>query len=66
LTAHEIFARVPDVKKNLWGGQFWSDGYYVSTVGQHGTEHTVRNYVKQQGREREYTSLHIQHPRLFD
>ena len=34
LTAREIFARVPAVKKQLWGGQFWSDGYYVGTVGQ--------------------------------
>ena len=66
LTAREIFARVPSVKKKLWGGQFWSDGYYISTVGQHGTENTIRNYVKQQGREQEYTVLHIQQLRLFD
>ena len=66
LTAREIFARVPAVKKKLWGGQFWSDGSYISTVGQHGTENTVRKYVKQQGREQEYSSLHTQQPRLFD
>ena len=66
LTAREIFARVPAVKKQLWGGEFWSDGYYVSTVGQHGTETTIRNYVKNQGREHEYTQLHSQQLRLFD
>ena len=66
LTAREILARVPSVKKQLWGGEFWSDGYYVSTVGQHGTEDTIRNYVKHQGREPEYVQLHIQQPRLFD
>ena len=66
LTAREIFARVPSVKKKLWGGEFWSDGYYVSTVGQHGNENSVRNYVKKQGREQEYTSLHTQQLRLFD
>jgi REP element-mobilizing transposase RayT len=66
LTAREIFARVPNVKKKLWGGQFWSDSYYVSTVGQHGTENTIRNYVKQQGREQEYAPLHIQQLRLFE
>lgn len=43
LTAREIFARVPSVKKKLWGGEFWSDGYYISTVGQHGTETIIRN-----------------------
>ncbi len=66
LTAREIFARVPVVKKQLWGGEFWSDGYYVSTVGQHATETTIRNDVKNQGREHEYTQLHSQQLRLFD
>jgi putative transposase len=66
LTAREILTRVPNVKKKLWGGEFWSDGYYVSTVGQHGTEDTIRNYVKRQGRDKEYSQLHIQQPRLFD
>src|SRR5215468_8183332 len=60
LTAREIFARVPSVKKQLWGGEFWSDGYYIGTVGQHATETTIRNYVKQQGRENEYSQLHFQ------
>ena len=66
LTAREILARVPSVKKQLWGGEFWSDGYYVSTVAQYGTEDVIRNYVKQQGHEPEYARLHIQQPRLFD
>ena len=66
LTAREILARVPSVKKQLWGGEFWSDGYYVSTVGQHGTENIIRNYVKQQGQEPEYVQLHIQQLSLFD
>ena len=66
LTAREIFARVPTVKKQLWGGEFWTDGYYVSTVGQHGTETTIRNYVKRQGREQEYQRLHTQQLKLFD
>ena len=66
LTAREIFVRVPSVKKQLWGGEFWSDGYYVGTVGPHATETTIRNYVKNQGRENEYSRLHLQQPRLFD
>ena len=41
LTAREIFQRRPEVKKQLWGGEFWSDGYFVSTVGKHGNEETV-------------------------
>ena len=66
LTAREIFARVPSVKQNLWGGQFWTDGYYVSTVGQQGSEDTIRQYVRQQGNEPAYQQLHSQPLRLFD
>jgi putative transposase len=65
LTAREIFARVPSVKKQLWGGEFWTDGYYVSTVGQHATESVIRQYVKNQGQEREYEQLHVQQLKLF-
>lgn len=56
ITASEIFRLCPQVKKQLWGGEFWSDGYFVSTVGRHGDEHTIRNYVKGQGKE--YQKLH--------
>jgi putative transposase len=58
ITAREIFARVPEVKKQLWGGEFWTDGYYVSTVGQHGNEETIRRYVEEQGIEKEYKQIH--------
>jgi REP element-mobilizing transposase RayT len=50
LTAREVFKRCPQVKKKLWGGEFWTDGYYVSTVGKHGNENTISDYVKEQGR----------------
>jgi putative transposase len=42
LTAREVFVRVPSVKKQLWGGEFWTDGYYVGTVGQHATEDVIK------------------------
>ena len=58
ITAREIFAQVPEVKKQLWGGEFWTDGYYVSTVGQHGNEETIRRYVEEQGIEKEYKQIH--------
>ena len=65
LTAREVFARVPSVKKQLWGGEFWTDGYYVSTVGQHTTEDVIRQYVKNQGHEKDYQQLHAQQLNLF-
>ena len=57
ITAREIFARCPQVKKKLWGGQFWTDGYFVSTVGQHGNANTVGEYVRNQGKEKEYKPM---------
>lgn len=58
LTAREILRRAPEVKKQLWGGEFWTDGYYVSTVGQKGSEETIRKYVQEQGKEEEYKRIH--------
>ena len=59
LTAREIFRRCPYVKQQLWGGEFWTDGYFVSSVGKHGDETMIGNYVKNQGKE--YTKLHNDH-----
>ncbi len=49
LTAREIFKQRPSVKKQLWGGEFWSDGYFASTVGKHGDEKSIVSYVQKQG-----------------
>ena len=46
LTAREILNKYPEVEKQLWGGEFWSDGYFASTVGKHGNEDMILNYVK--------------------
>jgi REP element-mobilizing transposase RayT len=59
LTAREMFKRCPHVKKQLWGGEFWSDGYFASTVGKHGDESMIGRYVKKQGKE--YNKLHSDH-----
>lgn len=55
-TAREIFKRCPQVKKKLWGGEFWMDGYFAGTVGKHGNENMIGDYVKNQGKE--YHKLH--------
>ena len=56
LSAREIFRRCPKVKKQLWGGEFWTDGYYASTVGKHGDENMIGDYVRKQGNE--YSKLY--------
>ena len=56
VTARQIFRLRPEVKKKLWGGEFWTDGYFTSTVGKHGNENMIGQYVKNQGKE--YKKLH--------
>ena len=50
VTAKELFKRHPEVKKKLWGGKFWTSGYYANTVGQYGNEDLIRQYVEDQGK----------------
>ena len=60
ITAKEIFRQMPEVKKQLWGGEFWSDGDDISTVGAHNSEEAVKQYVKNQG-----GGEHSSQPSLF-
>ena len=58
VTAREVFVRAPEVKKKLWGGEFWGKGYFVNTVGQHGSEKVIAEYVKRQREGSDYQQLH--------
>ena len=48
ITAREMFKKFPAVKRSLWGGEFWKNGYYVGTVGEGQTEAIVRKYIDKQ------------------
>ena len=50
ITAKQVFLKFPEVKKDLWGGEFWTDGYYASTVGEKANWSVVERYVKNQGK----------------
>ena len=63
VTARQIFRLCPEVKKKLWGEEFWTDGYFTSTVGKHGNENMIGKYVKNQGKE--YKKLHEDHQLAF-
>ena len=58
IIAKEIFIKHPEVKTRLWGGEFWTDGYFVNTVSKFGDEISISRYVRDQGLEKEYTVLH--------
>ena len=50
ITARELFTQFPLLKKDLWGGEFWSDGFYLATVSTRGDWNTVERYVANQGK----------------
>ena len=50
ITAIQLFKEHPDLKEELWGGEFWSDGGYAGTVGEGINAEIIRNYIKDQGR----------------
>lgn len=58
ITAKAVFAQCPQVKKELWGGEFWTDGYYAATVSEHGNEEVIGRYVREQGQEKDYKKLY--------
>jgi len=62
ITAREIFRRKPSVKKELWGGEFWTDGYYVATVGERANWDTVEKYIRKQGK----PASELRQLKLFD
>jgi REP element-mobilizing transposase RayT len=64
ITAREIFVRNPEVKKFLWGGKFWTSGYYLNTVGYFGNEMAIKNYVKNQGKN--YKKVYRGQIKLFE
>ena len=63
ITARTIFSQCPEVKKSLWGGHFWTSGYYLNTVGRYGNEQVIARYVKEQGKE--YRQIHRDQLTIF-
>jgi REP element-mobilizing transposase RayT len=57
IVSRKVFEEHPEVKQQLWGGGFWSDGYFVSTVSKYGNEAVISNYIKSQGKEGGYKQI---------
>ena len=57
ITAKMIFKRFKEIKKELWGGEFWSDGGHIDTVSEYGGLEKIKRYVMEQGRKEEQLKL---------
>jgi len=51
ISAKKVFKEFPEVKKQLWGREFWSDGYFVRSVGDKVTSEVIRRYIRYQHQE---------------
>jgi len=49
IAAKQMFKAFPEIRKELWGGEFWSDGGYIGTVGEGVTAEIIRDYIERQG-----------------
>ena len=46
VSAREVRAGFPEVRQQLWGGEFWDDGYVVRTVGDKVTADVIKTYIR--------------------
>lgn len=50
ITARRLFLKYPDLKRELWGGHLWAEGYFVATIGEGGNRDTIEKYITNQGK----------------
>ena len=63
ITARQVFTTFPEIKKELWGGNFWTSGYYANTVGQYGNKDVIKKYVENQGKK--YKRIYVKQLSLW-
>ena len=49
ITAKLIMRQFPEIKDELWGGHFWSEGGHIDTIGEGYNESKMKDYIKNQG-----------------
>jgi putative transposase len=45
-SAKVVFKEFPEVRRELWGGELWSDGYFVRSVGDEVTTEIISRYIE--------------------
>jgi putative transposase len=51
ISGRELFKKFPKIRKQLWAGELWNDGYFVRSVGDKVTADIIRKYIKYQSHE---------------
>ena len=50
ISARELYKEFPQLRRQLYGGEIWKDGYYIGTIGEGQTESTIKQYISKQGK----------------
>ena len=59
ISAREAFSKFPDLRKQLWAGELWNDGYFVRSVGDKVTSDIIRKYIEYQAHEDDSIQLNM-------
>jgi len=59
VSAREVFKKFPKLRKQLWAGELWSDGYFVRSVGDKVTADIIRKYIEYQIHEQNSLQLRM-------
>jgi putative transposase len=59
ITARQILGKIKELKEELWGGEFWTEGYYIATISGRGNKEVIVNYIRNQGREEDIKQLEM-------
>ena len=59
ISAREVFSKYPDLRKQLWAGELWNDGYFVRSVGDKVTADVIRKYIEYQTHEDDSIQLNM-------
>lgn len=59
ITAKFLCKQFSELRKELWGGEFWSDGYCISTVSEKGNWQQVESYIRNHGKTDKTTQLRL-------
>ncbi|MDF0716616.1 IS200/IS605 family transposase [Muricauda sp. 334s03] len=59
ITSQRVFKELPSLEQELWGGEFWTDGYYISTISGRGDKNVIERYIENQGRAEDVKQLRL-------
>ena len=59
ISAREAFRKFPNLRKQLWAGELWNDGYFVRSVGDQVTADIIRKYIEYQTHEDDSIQLNM-------